>query len=189
MRHADGFEICPISIHAPTRGATFAIISKVTGNNNFNPRTREGCDLIENLLKEESFKISIHAPTRGATVQFPRREVRIIFQSTHPRGVRPLNIDVNALEYGISIHAPMRGATIETDTPEEIARLFQSTHPRGVRRLSTLFFASFLDFNPRTHEGCDRPFVPARIAGAFISIHAPTRGATEGAIQRDVTGI
>ena len=54
-----------VSIHAPTRGATF----------------------------EESFgkltdTVSIHAPTRGATAQETSASAAMLFQSTHPRGVR-----------------------------------------------------------------------------------------------------
>ena len=56
---------------------------------NFNPRTREGCDL-EGLDKQLAhMQISIHAPARGATdgaaVYIPSKTR---FQSTHPRGVR-----------------------------------------------------------------------------------------------------
>ena len=36
---------------------------------------------------------------------------------------------------------------------------------------------SYLSFNPRTHEGCDRIDRQA-VMGASVSIHAPTRGAT-----------
>ena len=78
--------------------------------------------------------------------------------------------------------------------------MFQSTHPRGVRLLSCChIFASYLSFNPRTHEGCDLPnsssacskscFNPRTHEGCdsvvkrcnqilVVSIHAPTRGAT-----------
>ena len=56
-----------ISIHAPAKGATLAIKRTTTFWNNFNPRTREGCDGAEqNVYTSE-----------------------IIFQSTHPRRVRP----------------------------------------------------------------------------------------------------
>ena len=79
--------------------------------------------------------------------------------------------------------------------------VFQSTHPRGVRldpRRNTL--APCLSFNPRTHEGCDcdfpknrrkqKSFNPRTHEGCdvteprssmrrgYVSIHAPTRGAT-----------
>ena len=35
-----------ISIHAPARGATPKVWVNANADNNFNPRTREGCDLI-----------------------------------------------------------------------------------------------------------------------------------------------
>ncbi len=36
--------------------------------------------------------VSIHAPTRGATNQLRSTDTSIMFQSTHPRGVRRLNL-------------------------------------------------------------------------------------------------
>ena len=36
---------------------------------------------------------------------------------------------------------------------------------------------SLSSFNPRTHEGCD-PIKTTRCVGFKVSIHAPTRGAT-----------
>ena len=85
-------------------------------SNCFNPRTRVGCDLRQLLLFSIGEHVSIHAPAWGATVCVPRRNhgprVSIhapawgatcaklakpsctLFQSTHPRGVRP---DNNAL--------------------------------------------------------------------------------------------
>ena len=78
-----------ISIHAPTRGATFSINYSMSNINNFNPRTHEGCDL-----------------------QFlhPHQRQKL-FQSTHPRGVRHELLEAVTLTYDISIHAPTRGAT------------------------------------------------------------------------------
>ena len=78
---------------------------------------------------------------------------------------------------------------------------FQSTHPRGVRHGDRACLGRSLDFNPRTHVGCDGPYLPARTPRANfnprthvgcdievrqlhpvgdISIHAPTWGATIG---------
>ena len=80
----------------------------------------------------------------------------LLFQSTHPRGVRrDAAVDL-LLEHLVSIHAPARGAT-----------------PRkaGLPRRPECF-------NPRTREGCDpvkRPLSGART----VSIHAPARGATQ----------
>ena len=58
----------PISIHAPARGATRPSGWLPHRLHNFNPRTREGCDTS-----------SIDSDTYNK-----------VFQSTHPRGVRPL---------------------------------------------------------------------------------------------------
>ena len=77
-------------------------------------------------------EISIHAPTWGATIRRRVAALRSRFQSTHPRGVRP----VAALQSLIDI-------------------LFQSTHPRGVRRVCGTKRSDSKNFNPRTHVGCD----------------------------------
>ena len=57
-----------VSIHAPTRGATFCINHKIIRILCFNPRTHTGCDATGKLLQV------LHQT----------------FQSTHPHGVRPL---------------------------------------------------------------------------------------------------
>ena len=103
----------------------------------------------------------------------------MVFQSTHPSGVRQhvgvrlhghLRISIHAPQWGatratrnsrqsllISIHAPQWGATpaISAKCAET---QFQSTHPSGVRRVPASRF-----------WGCDH-----------ISIHAPQWGATAG---------
>ena len=79
---------------------------------------------------------------------------------------------------------------------------FQSTHPQGVRRaIECAIYIDGWGFNPRTHKGCDTrthrlsllqrfSFNPrthkgcdlcttSMRAGVRVSIHAPTRGATE----------
>ena len=100
-----------ISIHAPARGATHAIRTRCFRFGYFNPRSREGSDVLgmsiyhcsikfqSTLPRGERLKllteykstslISIHAPARGAT----------IFDT------------INATSILISIHAPARGAT------------------------------------------------------------------------------
>ena len=122
-----------VSIHAPARGATPRSGTYWCGDCGFNPRTREGCDLLPKTILNmlypfqsthprgvrhnafalgfTSFQVSIHAPARGATARFTCRISAYLFQSTHPRGVR--------LPTCMMIGKP---------------RLFQSTHPRGVRR-------------------------------------------------------
>ena len=106
-----------------------------------------------NLQRREP--ISIHAPTWGATYECCSFCVMAIFQSTHPRGVRPIGGWLNATSGQISIHAPTWGAT-EKSVSCGPNRKFQSTHPRGVRHGGEAEVARY-----------DR-----------ISIHAPTWGAT-----------
>ena len=55
--------------------------------------------------------------------------------------------------------------------------LFQSTHPRGVRLHLMVESPTIAYFNPRTHVGCDTPFIVVPKV-KLISIHAPTWGAT-----------
>ena len=59
--HAD-----PISIHAPTRGATLYKSTIQHFQIYFNPRSHEGSDKVVERI-ETPVHISIHAPTRGAT--------------------------------------------------------------------------------------------------------------------------
>ena len=101
-----------ISIHAPAKGATLLRPhAEHHSSNNFNPRTREGCDRHRQAMVRE-VQISIHAPAKGATVS------AVVGRANSGQ---------------ISIHAPAKGATVvdEDKTPE--LDEFQSTHPRRVR--------------------------------------------------------
>mgnify|MGYP007066360726 CR=1 FL=1 len=111
MRGTFTCEVSKVSIHAPTRGATAVPRLRFVRFRGFNPRTHEGCDqfnLVTPLLPasfnprthegcdclratfEPLAKVSIHAPTRGATDVYAQVVSYYMFQSTHPRGVRPL---------------------------------------------------------------------------------------------------
>ena len=122
-----------ISIHAPTRGATQPYLHPVSLFRNFNPRSHEGSDDVTLKTPLLHSAISIHAPTRGAT-----------------KDIQYIQVNGN-----ISIHAPTRGATLQKAQNEYILQ-FQSTLPRGER----LWHSSYICMYP------------------IISIHAPTRGAT-----------
>ena len=119
----------------------------------FNPRTRVGCDYgipsdsqtwsvsihapawgaTDSLFLTCIFiAVSIHAPAWGATPTENQPTMHSMFQSTHPRGVRPLNAIKNYIE-----------------------SKFQSTHPRGVRHGIFSMLHWGLCFNPRTRVGCD----------------------------------
>ncbi len=79
----------------------------------------------------------------------------ILFQSTHPRGVRRKVMVIVNFEIGFQSTHP-RGVRQDVLAIFGINTKFQSTHPRGVRRKS---FHTLDDLD-------------------FVSIHAPTRGAT-----------
>ena len=122
----------PVSIHALTRSATSPVIGVPSACLCFNPRTHEECDYALEYMEANAI-VSIHALTRSATAVRPYQDklimcvsihaltrsatvcdviysLRILFQSTHSRGVRPIIKSVGK--------AP---------------RMFQSTHSRGVR--------------------------------------------------------
>ena len=141
----------------------------------FNPRSHAGSDGDRQSLPCRE-GVSIHAPTRGATCAGGNAIVKAKFQSTLPRGERPLWCPVFYL-----------------------TGLFQSTLPRGERHSLRHLLRHLYGFNPRSHAGSDssrrgctrdmQSFNPRSHAGSDcirsryrhgqgVSIHAPTRGAT-----------
>ena len=144
-----------ISIHAPQWGATRNGVSDAAYRCYFNPRTPVGCD---DRRQGEHHRpgISIHAPQWGATCPSSSLLVLVIvFQSTHPSGVR---------------RAPI--------TKVRQARYFNPRTPVGcdLPTAPPLFDAN--NFNPRTPVGCDRRPAIAGDPQRPISIHAPQWGAT-----------
>ena len=126
----------------------------------FNPRTHVGCDF---YLLSFFIKALLFQSTHPRGVRRCGKYYRIYsdrFQSTHPRGVR------------------LVGAVCSC-TPFK----FQSTHPRGVRRDSARQLLFTLRFNPRTHVGCDSIGNKMHEIG-IVSIHAPTWGATVGDVRK-----
>ena len=100
-----------VSIHAPTRGATFSSVPD---------RDRQ--------------KVSIHAPTRGATYVVDKRKPYFGFQSTRPRGAR-LPAPMNQTEQILLFQSTRpRGARHRNRIQKGITFGFQSTRPRGARR-------------------------------------------------------
>ena len=140
----------------------------------FNPRTRVGCDPpLDGTVG--LLGVSIHAPVWGATGKQVVEDVKGMFQSTHPCGVR-LTYEVKKGYGYVSIHAPVWGATIKShfitnfisvsihapvwgatfSRSSEITRgAFQSTHPCGVRPCQCQRRVCDECFNPRTRVGCD----------------------------------
>ncbi len=153
---APGASHLHISIHAPARGATVLVRGFSNNYCDFNPRPREGSDLVCTCLRIPTREFQ-STPPRGERHRLlpidgsrhyfnPRpREGSDVglglivddpsqFQSTPPRGERPPRTWSCIRRCGISIHAPARGATWRTLFGSYPSLLFQSTPPRGERR-------------------------------------------------------
>ena len=144
--------------------------------------------------------VSIHAPARGATSDTVPGVMMMMFQSTHPRGVRHVRRSGGENEGRVSIHAPARGATPRL--VHYTGQCYVSIHApaRGATVEVPSVFPALTSFNPRTREGCDGPapiivFIPSAFQSTHprgvrqrhglmdiidddVSIHAPARGAT-----------
>ena len=121
-----------ISIHAPTRGATFFVAFSLLLYLHFNPRSHEGSDGTDGGSRL-NLPISIHAPTRGAT-PLMRSEYRAL---------------------RISIHAPTRGATRFLSEDALFPLDFNPRSHEGSDSTSFTLSLILSDFNPRSHEGSD----------------------------------
>ena len=129
-----------VSIHAPAWGATWRSTPPTRRRPaRFNPRTRVGCDW--------------YAAEDGVPY--------LVFQSTHPRGVRLVCRRGRRALPLVSIHAPAWGATILELLP------FQ------------LFIVSIHAPAWGATNGC-----PPVARGRGVSIHAPAWGATVLILQR-----
>ena len=67
VRHLS--EAGAISIHVPARGTTFSVLYDALRSGYFNPRPREGDDMVQHIMLTADF-ISIHVPARGTTARF-----------------------------------------------------------------------------------------------------------------------
>ena len=143
-----------VSIHAPTRGATSERHKGLKWLRSFNPRTHTGCDAIcrSAAAYRKSFNPRTHTGCDSGVCSYSRNAV--MFQSTHPHGVRLPPTQDTLFSRFVSIHAPTRGATF---APLQSLgdQLFQSTHPHGVRPYRHAIVSHEPRFNPRTHTGCD----------------------------------
>ena len=121
-----------VSIHAPTKGATY-----------------------DRYIQENEKRVSIHAPTKGATYTAGRGGLYYMFQSTLLRKER-LKIPPLAYQSTLFQSTLLRKERLFNISPVVTSTLFQSTLLRKERRLMRL--------------RCE-------MMGA-VSIHAPTKGAT-----------
>ena len=125
------------------------------------------------------FHISIHAPTRGATYHICNKAHSLLFQSTLPREERRYSIIRNnctALDFNPRSHE-------RSDTTPSLSSGFpQNFNPRSHERSdsSTLSVSSMIIGFQSTIPREERLLSHLQQGSfSFISIHAPTRGATE----------
>ena len=153
-----------VSIHAPTRGATFHLSKSKTARE-FQFTRPQGARLnikLRNLLNDY---VSIHAPTRGATSM---RSIfcltAICFNSRAHKG-RDLFRGLLPSCLLVSIHAPTRGATCVRLSVLARKWSFNSRAHKGrdIRRVN--HHRQEVGFNSRAHKGRDLPFF-------VINIHA-----------------
>ena len=121
---------------------------------NFNPRSHERSDNIQNL-----------------TFALTKR-----FQSTLPREERRKKQSYNVRNRQFQSTLP-REERQYFDEPNETPAEFQSTLPREERPIQSSLMVTKYDFNPRSHERSDDRYAQLTFNND-ISIHAPTRGAT-----------
>ena len=99
-----------ISIHAPVKGATIGLICECGSIHNFNPRSREGSDMLPHF-KLPVRGISIHAPVKGATIGLICECGSIHNFNPRSREGSDMLPHFKLPVRGISIHAPVKGAT------------------------------------------------------------------------------
>ena len=152
--------IPPVSIHAPTRGATFVLVHPQKWQN-----------------------VSIHAPTRGAT-QF-RQCVLKLMERFNPRthtGCDAGDGDTFQVWDGFNPRTHT-GCDNKYEAYHVQRKGFNPRTHTGCDVMLKIRRSRLLCFNPRTHTGCDQ-LDRMQYGASFVSIHAPTRGATPTYINR-----
>ena len=168
-------------------------------NSCFNPRAHEGRDGSTRLNEMEFNGFNPRAHEGRDDAAAPRWRRTLWFQSTRPRGARRKLAFYDAGNLYVSIHAPTRGATWLARTLLIWCRCFNPRAHEGRDEFLRSRFDVQQRFNPRAHEGRDSDDVGARRLllrfnprahegrdpgpqslgnYPFVSIHAPTRGAT-----------
>ena len=173
-----------ISIHAPTRGATCfrAIISLWS--------------LFQSTLLQEERLSAM--PWAGPLCHFNPRSYKrsdpdpikkprpiLEFQSTLLQEERLcfVSVDFSNLQFQSTL---LQEERLSSCPIRAVASLFQSTLLQEERQAAPKYCGSnSLYFNPRSYKRSDAP-LSALDGAKAISIHAPTRGATAGALETDL---
>ena len=162
-RHKAAMLVIAISVFqfALPRGERRKIDGRCSHGGQFQFALPRGERPVQVYLAVEDGAVSIRAPARGATIDHAALQFRHL----------------------VSIRAPARGATRRPGQHNHAAR-FQFALPRGERRHRGLSGAGRSRFNSRSREGSDIPR-PVKTPTSRVSIRAPARGATGGAVGQD----
>ena len=165
-----------ISIHVPAWGTTAKSNNAASDVADFNPRSRVGND--DFSIGSGSIKgISIHVPAWGTTPVSVSSMSSVVFQSTFPRGERPLPVlsappsshfnprsrvgnDAGSRRHDVRRNDFNPRSRVGND-PKRSGDLlsvlpFQSTFPRGERPFCSHTMYVYTYFNPRSRVGNDR---------------------------------
>ena len=143
------------SIHASAKEATVPQVRRFIFIKIFNPRLREGGDLMESGVPIYTNDFSIHASAKEATLFHFHTIPCLFFFNPRLREGGDKYLKVNGGVILFSIHASAKEAT-STHLGCQILVFFQSTPPRRRRlKLCCPFVTALAIFNPRLREGGD----------------------------------
>ena len=143
----------------------------------FNPRTHSGCDIEteRNTNCSRSFNPRTHSGCDTLRQSSSYHQPK--FQSTHPLGVRLLRSILSEPDRGFNPRTHS-GCDIREDAKYNYLLSFNPRTHSGCDFYASLLLATRRSFNPRTHSGCDSK-TSEKAFCINVSIHAPTRGATQ----------
>ena len=173
-------------------------VSQTYGSLGFNPRSRMGSDILD-AKTADCRHVSIHAPAWGATHRWRVSARHRQFQSTLPRGERPVLFPCPPKKACFNPRSRVGSDTLDcllltrkrcfnprsrvgSDNAQWTAHGMDnvSIHAPawGATGLSRCCRGHGRSFNPRSRVGSDTG-VASNIACGVVSIHAPAWGATQ----------
>ena len=143
----------------------------------FNPHSHKGSD-ISCVFLPLSPMISIHTPTKGATkTKITYMKIPYIFQSTLPQRERRSAPSEYGSKFEFQSTLPQRERLYRSDTWLIHGR-FQSTLPQRERLPGLLIAPEWSQISIHTPTKGATQEKPRRSLHQYISIHTPTKGAT-----------